>query len=81
MIVFASVSQRRFVVEPSREDQPKAPQHSAEEKPKRFRIVKLEERIAPSKGGNGTHNCPGSYGCSWGCTVGCKSFAISLCVC
>jgi hypothetical protein len=24
---------------------------------KRFRIEKLEERIAPSKGGKGTHNC------------------------
>jgi hypothetical protein len=26
---------------------------------KRFRIVKLEERIAPAKGGNGTNNCGG----------------------
>ena len=26
---------------------------------KRFRIEKLEERIAPSKGGKGTHNCSG----------------------
>jgi len=25
---------------------------------KRFRIVKLEERIAPKKGGKGTQNCP-----------------------
>jgi hypothetical protein len=25
---------------------------------KRFRIEKLEERIAPKKGGKGTHNCP-----------------------
>ena len=24
---------------------------------KRFRIEKLEERIAPGKGGKGTHNC------------------------
>jgi len=24
---------------------------------KRFRIEKLEERIAPKKGGNGTHQC------------------------
>jgi len=24
---------------------------------KRFRIEKLEERIAPAKGGKGTHNC------------------------
>ena len=28
-----------------------------EAKPRRFRIVKLEERIAPTKGGNGTNNC------------------------
>ena len=26
---------------------------------KRFRIEKLEERIAPAKGGKGTHNCGG----------------------
>ena len=26
---------------------------------KRFRIEKLEERIAPKKGGNGTNNCGG----------------------
>lgn len=25
---------------------------------KRFRVRKLEERIAPKKGGKGTHNCP-----------------------
>jgi hypothetical protein len=29
---------------------------------KRFRIVKLEERIAPGKGGNGTNNCGGGGG-------------------
>jgi hypothetical protein len=28
----------------------------------RFRIQKLEERIAPLKGGKGTHNCPISTG-------------------
>lgn len=27
---------------------------------KRFRIEKLEERIAPTKGGKGTNNCGGS---------------------
>jgi hypothetical protein len=27
---------------------------------KRFRIERLEERIAPKKGGKGTHNCSGS---------------------
>ena len=29
---------------------------------RRFRIEKLEERIAPSKGGKGTHNCGGGGG-------------------
>jgi hypothetical protein len=35
---------------PHREEQPKAPEPGAEPKPKRFRIVKLEERIAPRQG-------------------------------
>lgn len=26
-------------------------------RPRRFRIAKLEERVAPRKGGKGTHNC------------------------
>jgi len=30
--------------------------------PRRFRIEKLEERIAPLKGGKGTKNCPISTG-------------------
>jgi hypothetical protein len=34
-------------MEPHREGQPKALERSATPKPKRFRIVKLEERIAP----------------------------------
>ncbi len=33
-------------MEPRREE-PKAPEPRTEQKPKRFRIVKLEERIAP----------------------------------
>jgi hypothetical protein len=32
-----------------------SPPHQPEHK-RRFRIVKLEERIAPSQGGNGTNN-------------------------
>jgi hypothetical protein len=44
-------------MEPRREE-PKAPTPRPGEKPKRFRLIRLEERIAPSKGGNGTHNCP-----------------------
>jgi len=31
---------------------------------KKFRIDKLEERIAPKKGGKGTHNCP-TQGCGY----------------
>jgi hypothetical protein len=40
---------------------------------KRFRIVKLEERIAPGGGGNGTHNCGGGSDtiASQQCTIGC----------
>jgi hypothetical protein len=40
-------------MEPRRE-QPKAPEPRPQEKPKRFRLVKLEERIAPK------HNTSGS---------------------
>jgi hypothetical protein len=32
-----------------------------EAKPRRFRIVKLEERIAPSVGGKGTHNTTSKF--------------------
>ena len=45
-------------MEPRREESQKALEPSAEPKRKRFRIVKLEERIAPKKGGKGTNNCP-----------------------
>ncbi len=38
-------------MEPHREEPQKALPPSAEPKPKRFRIVKLEERVAPSQGG------------------------------
>jgi hypothetical protein len=41
-----------------RREEPKTPKPRPEEKPKRFRIVKLEERIAPSScGGRGTNHC------------------------
>jgi len=34
--------------------------------PKRFRIEKLEERVAPTKGGRGTHNCTsGTANCTY----------------
>jgi hypothetical protein len=44
-------------MEPRREQNQKAPQPGSERKPRRFRIVKLEERIVPINGGFGTHNC------------------------
>jgi len=40
-----------------------APKSDDVVKPKRFRIEKLEERIAPKKGGNGTHHC-GTANCA-----------------
>jgi hypothetical protein len=68
-------------MEPRREENQTAPQPGAEPKLRRFRIVKLEDRIAPSQGGHGTHNsCGASYchtfncpsqGCTWSCTCGC----------
>ena len=46
-------------MEPRQEEQQDKVPHTEEkeEKPRRFRIVKLEERIAPSRGGNHTNNC------------------------
>jgi hypothetical protein len=62
-------------MEPHREEPQKAPPPGAEQKSKRFRIVKLEERIAPSKGGHGTNNgCGGTVNvltCNTG--AGCPS--------
>jgi hypothetical protein len=45
-------------MEPRREE-PKVPNPGTQQKPKRFRLIKLEERIAPGgKGGNsGNTNC------------------------
>ena len=43
---------------PKNEREPKTPTTSNEPR-KRFRIEKLEERVAPKKGGKGTHNCGG----------------------
>ena len=38
---------------PRNDDAKKAPEPRQPERKRRFQIVKLEERIAPSKGGNG----------------------------
>jgi hypothetical protein len=51
-------------MEPHREEQPKAPEPGAEPKPKRFRIVKLEERIAPKHPPNRTAAPPCQYSAS-----------------
>jgi hypothetical protein len=54
-------------MEPRREEQQEVMTVSAGPKPKRFRIVRLEERIAPNKGGHATKNCPtGDFSC-FGC--------------
>jgi hypothetical protein len=59
-------------MEPRRE-QPEARKPRPAQKPRRFRLIKLEERIAPSAGG-GTKNCysdkcTGAHGCSTECTT------------
>jgi hypothetical protein len=64
-------------MEPHRKDQQKALEPGGTPKPKRFRIVKLEERIAPSKGPThgphcGTGDTCGSCPCNsigTGCTA------------
>ena len=50
---------------PARRTAPEAPLPR-----KRFQIEKLEERIAPSKGGKGTHNCGGGGSTSSGLSSG-----------
>jgi hypothetical protein len=48
-----------------RDDQQKtasAAESDKRENKRRFQLVKLEERIAPGKGGKGTHNCGGGTG-------------------
>jgi hypothetical protein len=36
-----------------------AAENDKREKKRRFQLVKLEERIAPGRGGKGTHHCGG----------------------
>jgi hypothetical protein len=62
-------------MEPRREEQNKAPP-GADQKPKRFRIIKLEERIAPGNNknsNNGCYNRPSLY-CSGTCGGGCYRY-------
>jgi hypothetical protein len=54
-------------MEPHREEPQKALEPSAEQKPKRFRIVKLEDRIAPSSSGTVNAHCRYSSGCTHEC--------------
>ena len=58
-------------MEPHREGQSKALVPGDTPKPKRFRIIKLEERMAPSQRGNGPTNgrCTLTYHTA--CTCGC----------
>ena len=54
----------------------------AKGKKPRFRIVKLEERIAPGMGGNGTNNCGGGGGgATHNCTHNCYTHHLSGCHC
>jgi hypothetical protein len=67
-------------MEPVHEEKTRTLEPSATRKPKRFRIVKLEERIAPRRGGNGTnHICGGSGGSGY--AVGCGHSNGSTCAC
>lgn len=52
-------------------EQPPPADPAAPAPKKRFRIEKLEERIAPKKGGNGTNNCGGGSASSGFATVDC----------
>jgi hypothetical protein len=45
-----------------RKNDPKAPDAPSPAPRRRFSIERLEERIAPAKGGNGTKNCGGGGG-------------------
>jgi hypothetical protein len=67
-------------MEPQREDESKALEPGAEPKRRRFRIVKLEERIAPDKGGGGTHNTCGAV-CSASCVCGTITNCFGTCGC
>jgi hypothetical protein len=53
-----------------RREEPKPPNHGPEEKRKRFRLVGLEERIAPGgKGPKHIHYCGTALTCDTYCTT------------
>src|SRR5262249_2210985 len=64
---------RRFPMEPRQQDQPKTAEPQQVARPKHFRLVRLEERIAPSAGG--VHGQPYSNGCF---THNCHKFTSGL---
>jgi hypothetical protein len=63
-------------MEPRHEESPKAREPSVAQRPKRFRIVKLEERIAPAK----SQPMAGTRGCSGTCAV-CSVYCTLTCAC
>jgi hypothetical protein len=50
-------------MEPRKDEQPKSPGQHKEPPKKRFRLIKLEERIAPANGPPPTHHLPCSFCC------------------
>jgi hypothetical protein len=60
-------------MQPHREEPQKALPPGAEQRPKHFRIVKLEERIAPSQGKGPTN------GNTCGCTAGLYCYVSANC--
>jgi hypothetical protein len=55
-------------MEPRKEEPKETPEHRKEERKSRFQIVKLEERIAPAKGG--IPGKPGEHCNRFGCGRG-----------
>jgi hypothetical protein len=56
--------------ESRKEEQPAEPRKDVKERPRRFRIVKLEERIAPGvhpDTGRHTYGCPGHHHSDFTC--------------
>ena len=63
-VVFEDPFLRRPIMNP-KNDRPQLEGPATTERlaaKKRFRIRKLEERIAPTRGGKGTHNCSSDHG-------------------
>jgi hypothetical protein len=53
-------------MEPRQDESQKEPEPRQDARKRRFQIVKLEERIAPARGGKGTNNSCGFWGCGGG---------------